>query len=137
MGAIPERFLAVCPNARGAPPPLLLLIPEDLRGPKGSPGPQTLLSAASQQPSQPGLLTRLVTFHLFSPRRPGHHSPLLPALLAFPDLRAAASRFTWPWPPASLPRASRVAFTPVGRRGARGQQPPHQPRAARPARDAR
>lgn len=53
MGAIPEGFLAVFPNARGAPPPLLLLIPEDLRGPKGSPGPQTLLSAASQQPSQP------------------------------------------------------------------------------------
>lgn len=96
--------------------------------------PRILLSPAQGSLPSPGRLTRLVTFHLFSPRRPGHHSPLLPALLVSPGLKAAASRFAWPWPPASLPQASRVAFTPVGRRGARGQRTPHPPRAAHPAR---
>lgn len=96
--------------------------------------PHILLSPPQSSLPSPGRLTRLVTFHLFSPRRPGHHSPLLPALLASPSLKAAASRFAWPWPPASLLQASHVAFTPGGRRGARGQRTPHPPRAAHPAR---
>ena len=55
----------------------------------------------------------LVTFHLF-PRRLSHRPPLLPAFLAPPRLRAAASRLAWPWLPASLPQASEHCLHALG-----------------------
>lgn len=84
-----------------------------------------------------GRLTQLVTFCLLSPGSPGHHSPLLPALLlAPPGLKAAASHLArlWRQREASLPQASGVAFASWGRGGARGRRWwPHLPTAARPA----
>jgi hypothetical protein len=93
--------------------------------------PQPLCSPPRGPPS-PRYFTQPVTFHLFFPRHPGHHSPLVPALLAPPNLRAATSHLAGPWrqPPASLPRASSVAFAPRGRRRARRW--PHGPRGGPP-----